>query len=416
MRILLYGLNFPPDLIGVAKYTGELAVWLTGRGDSVRVVTAPPYYPEGMIKAGYSAWRFRRETLDGMIVQRCPLWVRPAVAGVSRILHLCSFAFSSALPLLITGLIWRPDAIVVFVPTLLCGPAGALAACLSGAASWIHVQDLEIDAAFRLGQIRGARLGRFARWLERAILRRFDAISSISDAMCAILRAKTDFAQPVELFPNWVDPQAIYPLAAPSPFRVELGLAEDEVVVLYAGNMGGKQGLETVIEAARKLAGRSGLSFILAGGGSSRPALEQAAADLPNVRFLPLQPVERFNDLLNLADIHLMPERPDAAELFMPSKLIGMMASGRPVIAGALPDTELHRVVSLCGKVVTPSDPEALAEAILSLSSAPGERRRLGERARSRALELWHRDAVLNRFRDALTVLVTARRKQVAAP
>lgn len=415
MRILLYGLNYPPDLIGVAKYTGEMALWLTAQGDSVRVVTAPPYYPEGRVKLGYSAWRYRRENFDGVPVLRTPLWVRPALAGVGRVLHLLSFSVCSALPLLITSLFWRPNAIIVFVPTLLSAPAGALAARLSGAAAWIHVQDLEVDAAFRLGQIRSPRLQRFARMVERATLRRFDVISSISEAMCAILRKKTGAVRPVELFPNWVDPQTIRPLPHPSSFRAELGLAEDEVVVLYSGNMGGKQGLETVIEAARHLAGQAGLSFILAGGGSARAALERAAADLPKIRFLPLQPAERFNDLLNLADIHLMPERPDAAELFMPSKLTGMMASGRPVIAGALPDTELHRVVSACGKVVAPSDSAALAAAIVSLASAPEERRRLGERARSQAMELWDKQEVLGRFRGRLADLISDRRKQVAA-
>lgn len=415
MRILLYGLNYPPDLIGVAKYTGEMAVWLAAQGDSVRVVTAPPYYPEGRVKGGYSAWRFRRETLEGVPVLRCPLWVRPALEGARRVFHLLSFALTSVVPLLAISLFWRPDAIVVFVPTLLSGPAGALAARLSGAACWIHVQDLEIDAAFRLGQIRSARLKRFAGTLERAVLRRFDVISSISEAMCTILRRKIGTPQPVIFFPNWVDLQTIRPLAHPSRFRAELGLAEDDVVVLYAGNMGGKQGLETVIEAARRLAGTPGLSFILAGNGSVRPALEAAAADLPTVRFLPLQPADRFNDLLNLADIHLMPERPDAAELFMPSKLTGMMASGRPVIAGALPDTELYRVVGACGRVVAPADSAALAEAILSLSASSEERRRLGEQARKLAAELWDKQDVLGRFRGTLAGLVAARNKQVAA-
>src|SRR3546814_1609320 len=100
------------------------------------------------------------------------------------------------------------------------------------------------------------------------------------------------------------------------------------------------QGLETILEAARRIGPDSAIRFVLAGEGAARARLEGASQGLPHVAFLGLQPVERLNELLNLADLHLLPQRADAADLVMPSKLGGMLASGRPVIAGAHPGTQ----------------------------------------------------------------------------
>ena len=132
----------------------------------------------------------------------------------------------------------------------------------------------------------------------------------------------------------------------PAPYRAELDLAPDAVVALYSGNMGNKQGLDILADVARLLQDEPHASsscwVAMARDG---PDLQARCAGLRNVRFLDLQPLERLNDWLGLADVHLLPQRADAADLVMPSKLTGMLASGRAVLATALPDTELCRVV-----------------------------------------------------------------------
>jgi colanic acid biosynthesis glycosyl transferase WcaI len=139
------------------------------------------------------------------------------------------------------------------------------------------------------------------------------------------------------LFPNWVDTRQIYPLLeGPNPLRAHLGLAPEQLAVLYAGTMGKKQGLEHLLTAASRLQGRQ-LQFILCGDGAVRAELENTAKELSNVLFLQVQPAERLNELLNLADIHILPQKADAADLVMPSKLSGMLASGKPVIAPPFP-------------------------------------------------------------------------------
>lgn len=162
--------------------------------------------------------------------------------------------------------------------------------------------------------------------------------------------------------------------------------------------MGNKQGLEILADAARLLQNQPHLYFVFCGNGAGRNDLVQRTVGLERVYFLDLQPLERLSDLLGLADIHLLPQRADAADLVMPSKLTGMLASGRPVIATAHPQTELAEVVAQCGVVVPPEDPTALAAAIVALAADAERRRTLGAAGRRFAENHLAHDAVLQSF------------------
>lgn len=415
MKVLLYGLNYWPELTGVGKYSGEMAMWLARRGHDVHVVTAPPYYPDWRVGAGHSAARWTQQTwTDGAAavhITRCPLWVPARQSTVRRLLHLVSFALSSLLPLW-RALRRRPHVVVVPVPTLMVLPGALLFARLLGVRTWLHVQDFEIDAMFGLG-LGGNGTGRLRRWAlaaESALLRRFDRASSITQSMVARLVAKgVDPGRCLE-FPNWVDLSAVYPLAGPNAFRQELGLGADDVMVLYAGNMGEKQGMEVVIAAARALAVLPRLHFVLAGIGAARERLQRDAAGLPNVRWLPLQPLERLNELLNAADIHVLPQRADAADLVMPSKLTGMLASGRATVGTAARDTQLGQVLDQAGCRVNPGDSAALAAALQALAADAPLRADLGQRARAYAEQHLGLDAIMARFEAQLQALVSAPR------
>jgi colanic acid biosynthesis glycosyl transferase WcaI len=172
--------------------------------------------------------------------------------------------------------------------------------------------------------------------------------------------------------------------------------------------MGRKQGLESVILAARQLQSHEDLHFILCGDGAARAELEKAAQDLSNVKFLPLQPSEKLNQLLNSADIHILPQRADAADLVMPSKLLGMLASGKAVITTANPGTGLEKVVSQIGVVVAPGDQSALCRAILDLASSPQLRLDLGEKGRDYVCKNWSEQIVLSRFESQLQEVIQA--------
>jgi colanic acid biosynthesis glycosyl transferase WcaI len=405
MKLLVYGINFAPELTGIGKYTGEMVAWLAAQGHEVRVVTAPPYYPDWAVRPGYRASRYTTEHWHGATVLRTPLWVPRKVSGAKRLLHLASFALAS-IPALLAQWRWKPDVVWVTEPPLFCTPAALAFARLRSAKAWLHIQDYEVDAAFELGLLKGARLRALVASVERGLMRRFDRVSTISQRMIERARSKGTEDARLVFLPNWADVSAIQPLRADSPYRAELGIRPDAVVALYSGNMGAKQGLELLAEMAVTLKDQPGLEFVFCGSGSGRAELMKRCEKLTNVRFIDLQPVDRLGDLLGLADIHLLPQRADAADLVMPSKLTGMLSSGRPVVAGARPETELGKVAAECGIAVPPDDVRAFADAVVALASDPERRRALGVSARSYAELRFDRNAVLGQFERDLQTCV----------
>lgn len=404
MRILIVGINYAPELTGIGKYSSEMAEWLAAAGHEVRFVTAPPHYPEWHVADGYSAWRYAREERNEVSVWRCPVWVPARPSGLKRLLHLGSFALSS-LPVMARQLFWRPNVVLAIEPPLFCAPAAWACARLSGAKAWLHIQDFEVDAAFELGILRARWLRTIVGKMERWIMRRFDRVSTISPNMLKRLPGKNVAAENALLFTNWVDVDAIFPLREPSILRRELGVPSSDKVALYSGSMGEKQGLEIVLESASRLIGEKDVQFILCGDGPARHRLQQKYAGLPNVLWLPLQPLERLNELLNLADIHLLPQRPEAGDLVMPSKLTGMLASGRPVVASAREGTQIAEVMRHCGVAVEPDNVERFSGAILRLARDNGECTRLGTQAREYALRYWSRESVIQEFERQLKEL-----------
>lgn len=408
MKLLLYGINFSPELTGVGKYTGELASRLAEMGHDVRVVTAPPYYPSWKVFEGYSSWLYSLKEWNRVSVYRAPMWVPKRPSGVKRILHLFSFACTS-IPALAVQWRWKPDVIWIVQPPLFCAPAAALFATLRGAKSWLHIQDYEVDAAFNLGIIKGNLLRSWTEEVERWLMRRFDRVSTISDRMIQLALKKGVLSGRVVLLPNWVDISGVMPLTGPNPYRRELGIDESAVVAMYSGNMGNKQGLEILASIATLLKDHPRIQFVFGGNGSGRTDLEARCAGLTNVRFLDLQPLERLNDWLGLADVHLLPQRADAADLVMPSKLTGMMASGRPVLATADPNTELGHVVAVaasCGVIVPPENASAMADALSALEADPARRAELGSNGRRFAERELSQEVILRRFEAQLQALI----------
>lgn len=401
MKILLHSIFFAPTLTGVGKYTGEMAEWLASRGHEVRVVTAPPYYPEWQVAPGYRAGRYSTERLAGAQVWRCPLWVPARPSGARRLLHLASFATSS-FPVMVRQLVWRPDVVWVVEPPLFCAPTAWLVARLCGGRAWLHVQDYEVDAAFELGLLRGSVVRRIVAVWERGLMRRFDRVSTISQNMLRLASAKGVRSDRLVSFPNWADMAVFTPSDGPNPVRESLDIASDKVVALYSGTMGRKQGLELLARAADQMRDVSGVVFVFCGDGAGREELIALCDGLPNVRFLHLQPLERLGALLGMADIHLMPQQAGAADLVMPSKLTGMLASGAPVVATCAEGTELARVVRDRGLVVPPSDVDAFVMAIRRLAEDTQQRLRLGANARDYARQHLSRDQVLTAFEEAL--------------
>ena len=422
MKVLLYGLNFAPELTGIGKYTGEMAYWLAARGHEVRVVTAPPYYPAWKVGDGYkNGWTV--EDIRGEVstptnttkcsagslqVRRCPLWVPAWPTGLKRLLHLASFALSS-LPVMLRQVLWRADVVWVVEPALFCAPTAVAVARLCGAKAWLHVQDFEVDAAFEMGLLRGGWLRHVVATAEGWLMRRFDVVSTISKRMHYRLITKGVAAEKAKLAVNWVDMAqfALPSLTGVAAYQQELAIPDGAMVALYSGNMGRKQGLQVLAEVASLcLDSAAAIVFVFCGNGTGRADLVARCQGLSNVRFIDLQPAERLPDLLATADIHLLPQRADAADLVMPSKLTGMLASARPMVTSAHPGTELANVVQYCGLVVPPEAPQAMAQAVSALALDPELRERLGAAGYLYAGANLDKNAVLAKFEAELLALV----------
>lgn len=405
MKIVLYALNFAPEPIGIGKYVGEMAQWLMEHGHEVRVVTAPPYYPSWRRMPGYRKHWYSYEERRGVKIWRAPLYVPAKPRGLNRIVHLVSFAITS-FPLLLRQVLWAPDVIWVVEPPLFCTPGALIVAKLFGARSWLHIQDYEVSAGFELGLLKGKLMRDVVLAAESWIMRQFDRVSSISAQMLESAAVKTGIPERLCMFPNWVDTQQIVPRAGPNRYRKELGIGDDHLVVLYSGNMGAKQGLEVMASAAKLLHGYPKLVFVFCGAGACKVDLVRACEGLSNVRFTDLQPTERLGEWLGMADIHLLPQRLNTGDLVLPSKLTGMLASGRPVVATAMADTDLGRIVVNCGLITEPQSAEALARAITHLAEHPDLRISLGNAARQFAVANLGRDAVLRAFEMEVSQLV----------
>ncbi len=414
MRLLIVSINFDPEVIGVAAYSTGVAEYLAKNGDQVDVVTALPYYPGWRTFDGWRRpfWKFRRSSA-GVRIVHCPIYVPSNPSGVKRILHHISFAITAFPVLLWRCLFHRPDVVFVVAPSLISAPLARFSALLSGAKTWLHVQDFEVEAAFATGLLNsGTRVGRIALGFERWILRRFHVVSSISEPMLAKLVEKGVAAANTIELRNWANIANVTPIEGRSPLRDELDI-DTEFVALYSGNLANKQGLEIIPQAARILSHRDDLTFVICGEGPMRKPLEEMTPENAKIRFFPLQPLDRLSALLGMADVHLLPQIADAADLVLPSKLTNMLASGRAVIATASAGSALAEEVDGAGVVVPPGDAVALATELEALLDDPARRSELGQCARQRALARWDMAAILSRFRMELGQLIGLQVKSV---
>ncbi len=411
MKILLYGLNYAPELTGIGKYSSEMCTWLAGKGNEVRAVCAPPYYPEWRIGGGYSAFGYRNETLDSVELFRCPIYVPKTPKTISRLLHLGSFALSS-LPVLFGQWNWKPDVVIVIEPTLFCTPGALLFGKLRGSRSVLHIQDFELDAMLGLGMAKGDWIAKLGQSVERFFMRRYDAVSTISYSMLEKAGQKSGQPEKLFYFPNWVDTRFLTPDADPAVFRRRWNIEDTTRVILYSGNMGSKQGLEIVLQAADRLRDRQDVLFLIVGNGAAQKSLLHYAKllQLPNLRFYPLQAYSELPALMNLADIHLVIQKKGAADAVLPSKLTTILSVGGHCIITAEAETELGL---LCKKFpgiaecIEPENQDALLNTLNHMLNrlASNQRPSYNGIARQFALENLEKNQVLNNLLTRLVAI-----------
>tara|TARA_Y100001935_G_scaffold54284_1_gene45410 strand:+ start:9388 stop:10599 length:1212 start_codon:yes stop_codon:yes gene_type:complete len=344
MKILLYGINFSPELTGIGKYSGEMADWLSSRGNSIKVITAPPYYPEWKIHQNYKNF-FHKESKENIEVLRCPLYVPSKPNTIRRLVHLITFSLSSFLPVLFS-VFWKPDIIIQPVPTLFCSIQTIILSKICKSKSIIHIQDFEVDAMFSISSTKVKFLKDFAFWAESKILKNFDYVSTISNGMIEKAKNKGVPENKIIFLPNWTNIDHFKDVQKDEGVLNKLGIDANKKIVLYSGNMGEKQGLEVVIHVAKQMEANENIQFVLIGEGAAKENLKilKNSINAENVKFLPLQPYKILPKILASCDCHLVIQKSAASDLVLPSKLVNILAVGGNSVITALRDTSLGKI------------------------------------------------------------------------
>ena len=351
-RILLIGYNFFPEVTGIGKYNGEMMHWLARKGCDCTVITAYPYYPYWKVQEPYFRNRFlyktenkRFESGGKLTIYRCPMYIPAQPTGFKRMLLDFSFLLSAAFKLI--QLIPGPkfDSVITIAPSFQFGLLGILYKKFRNAKALYHVQDMQIEAARDLKLIKSKNIVNLLFRTEKYIFDNSDIISSISQGMISRLEAKAK--KSVLLFPNWVDIDLFYPICDRAFLKERFGFKAVDKIILYSGAIGEKQGLESIIYAANEYKSYNNLVFIICGSGPYKQKLQELAVRLnvQNINFFPLQPFDKFNQFLNMADVHLVIQKINTSDLVMPSKLTTILAIGGLAVITANKDSSLYALV-----------------------------------------------------------------------
>jgi colanic acid biosynthesis glycosyl transferase WcaI len=368
MRVIVWGINYAPEITGIAPHNVALCEFLQREGVDVEMISTFAYYP---------AWRkaredrssvFRTDRINGVPVHRCWHFVPKRVSAWKRIVHEATFIFTSTLRAL---LLRRPDVYVIVSPPLLLGVAAWLVSALKGAPFVFHVQDLQPDAAVGLGMLQAGWFTRALYWLEAFAYQHATRVSGISQEILDAFRRKNVPDAKIILFPNGVTVPDGAQIPARGNFRSKNGLVAEEFLAVYAGNLGVKQGLSILLDAAEQLRGNDRIRIVICGDGAERPALEKAMEDrgLKNVSMLPLQFGLDYHELLVDSDVSLITQQSGSGNAFFPSKLLVTLAYGSPVITVADDDSALACAVSegRFGVNLPPGRPNQLAVTLRKL-------------------------------------------------
>lgn len=406
--VLLIGLNYRPESTGIAPYTSGLAMELARQGVDVRAITSFPHYPQWRFAdGGVPSVSIAREA--GVTVVRRRHRLPRSPGGVSRALSELSFGIAAA-----STRFGRPDVVVLVSPALLSSAVALIKARLiTRRPVVVWVQDLYTLGIRELGVDNVRFAERAIAAIERWCLRSADAVVVIHERFRdTVVDELGVHPASVAVVRNWShldDKEAI----DRNVIRAGLGWGRSDFVVLHAGNMGVKQGLENVIDAARLAAATgSPVRFVLLGDGNQRESLAEASAGVQSMSMIGSLSDDEFRNAIGAADALLVNERSGVAGMAVPSKLTSYFTTGLPVIAATDPGsvTESEMLLAGAGPVVRAGDPQALLDAALSLASNPEQARAMGASGRRfRATRLTPR-ASFDTFTQLLTTLVNIRR------
>lgn len=384
MRILILSQYYTPEPI---PKPSDLARELTRLGHEVAVLTGVPHYPKGVVYDGYRARWKHREVIDGVSVTRMYEYPYHGTHAIRRMLNYASFMISAPIGAFGLG---RFDAIYVWHPPLTMGIAAWLVGKITRAPFVYDVQDIWPDAAVMAGLLKPGRVVGVLKHLERFVYRRAAHLLVVTEGARQNLIGKGVPPERVTPMPQWVDDHAF---TTPAPDAVAAARracgGDGRFLVLFTGNLGLVQGLDTVVEAAATLRDLP-IRMAFVGDGADRARLEQVSRTLRAedvVTFVDRRPAADMPAFMTAADallVHL--RKSDLSDYIIPSKTLTYLAAGRPIVM-AMEGAAAELVQRAGAGVTVPSaDPRALAHALRGLIDRPAaERDAMGARGREYA-------------------------------
>jgi glycosyltransferase involved in cell wall biosynthesis len=378
MHILLFNEYYPPDTSATAKMAEQVAESLAQKHKVTVLAGRPSYDP-----SEYYSWRLlRREIRNGVIVERVGSTAYARHRMRRRLANYLSY-LALAVPRALTI---PADVILAMTDPPVAGIAGAVVARIKGRPLVYNVRDMYPDMAV------GGGIARPGKWIERwdalhrRALKHAARVIVLGDDMRERILAKGVSPERVVV----VRDGTLLPAFKPDPSDPEVQRVVHEIrggfsfVALHAGNLGFYGAWGTLIEAAKVLRNEN-IGFVFVGDGAQKRKLEEAAAGLPNVRFLPFRPAAQIPLVMMAGDVHLITIRRGLEGVVVPSKLYSTLAAGRPILAVAPANSDAARIAtqSGCGMSADPDNPAAVAKVLRQLRDDSAGRAEMSARARA---------------------------------
>ncbi len=403
-RILFLNRSYWPDGEATGQLLAELTEDLADRFEVTVVAGHPNSNP-----SGESYHSFRSELRRGVRILRVPHTRLPKGWLPGRAINFVTFLASATVRAICCR---RQEIVVVETDPFLLALIGVVLRIRHRARLIVYLQDIHPDIGIAIGRLQETWLTRSLRTCLNWSYRKADRIVVLSRDMRDTLTTAGVAADRITCVPNWIDAGLVRPAVGQNHFRREAGISDDVFVVMYSGNLGATQQLENLIEVANGLRDHADVLFVMIGGGSAETKLKNEVAQrgLSNVRFFPYQSRDGLGESLSAADLHVIMVHPAALAYLMPSKMYGILAASRAIVAAVPVASELAEIVTehRLGFVVPPGDCDAMASAILEANQNRAKTAEMGIRGRQLAVERFDRSHATRQFGDVLDKVLTA--------
>lgn len=386
MNLKLLCPHFEPDLhAATGEVMTRLVHALAARGHRIDVVTSLPWYHQHRVEPEWSGRPWRREYTDFGSVTR--VWPFPT-DKTNVPARALGFAGFTALVAGAALTLSKPDVVLGMSPPIFLGDAAWTVARRWGVPFVFNVQDIFPDVAIELGALNNSKVVHWAKKHERSLYRRADAVTVLSEDQAENVRAKTDRPDKVHIIQNFVDlgrVQVVDRRRGPETDYRRTHDLSDKTVVMYSGNVGLSQSFDLIRAAADAYADRPEVRFVINGEGAARTEVDAWASQRPNVLVTNFAPREAVSDVLGSADLHLILLKTGLSRSSTPSKLYGILAAGRPLLASIDEGSEVANIVAEAGagRSVPPDRIPEFLDALAQLLSEPDELHNMGIRARA---------------------------------